>query len=162
MKTYFNSPCRYSTLRQCKAQVANWSYCQVVSLLADLFKMLLPLLYDTGAHHQLQLPVLKSPLGTSGSCRNPEMRTPHSPTREKWGIWEAGRGDSVATGLVEAGDDVADERAAGRQPWPPDRRGNRESQFGNLQPFCTASQDLGEFASSSHKAHASLLGFTEL
>lgn len=157
MKTYFNSPCRYSTLRQCKAQVANWSYCHVVSLLAD--KMLLLLLYNTGAHHQLQL---KSPLGTSGSCRNREMRTPHSPPREKRGIWEAGRGDSVATGLVEAGDDVADEWAAERQPWPPDRRGNRESHFGNLQPFCAASQDLGEFASSSHKAHASLLGFTEL
>lgn len=68
----------------------------------------------------------------------------------------------MATGLLEAEDDTAEEGAAERQPWPQDKKGSRESRFGNLCSFCIASQDLEDFTSSAHKAHASLLGFTEL
>lgn len=90
------------------------------------------------------------------------MRSLHPSPREKWDIWVARRGGSTATRLLEADDDTAEEGAAGRQPWPQDRMGSRESNFGNISSFCIASQDLEEFTSSSHKAHASLLGFTEL
>ena len=41
----------------------------------------------------------------------------------------------MATGLLEAEDEIADKRAAGRQPWPQDRRGSSGSHFGNLQFF---------------------------
>lgn len=68
----------------------------------------------------------------------------------------------MATGLLEADDDTVEEGAAGRQSWPQDRRGSRESNFGKNCSFCIASQDLEEFASSSQKAHASLLGLTAL
>lgn len=100
-------------------------------------------------------PCTQSPLGTSGSCHNPEM---HKPDRE---MGYLGSQEGRQHG----------HRAAGSRRWYCWRRscreaalasgqtGNSGSCFRNLCSFCIVSQDLEEFANSLHKVHASLLGF---
>lgn len=120
MKTCFNSQCQYSTLRQCKAHTANWSYCIILPcgiLCQDASS-------STVQHwcsSQTPTPCTQSPLGTSGICQNPEVYAPHPPPRAKQGIWVARMGDSMGTGLLGTESDAADEQVVGRRPWPQDR-----------------------------------------
>lgn len=61
---------------------------------------MLPLLHQYSPPTPISLYLVT--LGTSGSCYNPEMHTPHPHPSEKWGVWIARRGDSMATGLLGA------------------------------------------------------------
>lgn len=112
------------------------------------------LLHSIAAYHQLQLTAVSHHWGLLAALPRQRCTYPTQPqtSREKRGVWVAGRRESMATGLLWARQGRC-WRAACRQPWLQDGRGSRESCFENLPSFHMASQDFKEFASSLHKAH---------